>query len=74
MTAPGQRCVAERRRAGAEIWHLAGAAGDEHFQPIACRTGQGIIDPGTLTRRRPTCRTCLQLLGADAAELADAGA
>lgn len=50
------RCIYER---GLDLWHIAGI-GDEDFMPIVCSEDEGIVAPGNIVTRKPTCPDCVE--------------
>lgn len=43
-------------------WHVTCPAGDSSFRPVVCSTEEGIVLPGRLEEREPTCPDCLVLI------------
>lgn len=46
-----------------EIWHLVCGRPDANFARIMCSRDEGIVAPGHVESREPTCPACLALVG-----------
>lgn len=71
MSEPDFDCVAERVNPfnwrGLDppdpIWHVAKHRGrTSDFTPIRCSADEGIVFPGPIQRRRPTCPDCVHII------------
>lgn len=64
-------CVAERPRlsglggspVAVPVWHVARSRGRTvDFVPIRCSSDEGIVSPGHVERRSPTCPDCVRIV------------
>ena len=68
MGEPGWDCIMERQRTPGtfdfvEVWHVARTRGRSHdFVPIRCSPDEGVVFPGHVERRQPTCPDCVSIV------------